>query len=119
MNEASFHSTPYQAGLGASPLNGGIKSFMFFFLHGAACVLGKIPLVYRKREKERASPLSPSDSYYKLDQKVPKPVAIGLTQGFLLATSPLYPAFFVYAFDTWFPPSSCPIHLPIPSFYPK
>jgi hypothetical protein len=69
-------------------------------------------------------PLALSDTRYPLQQYLPRPFAIGLTQAFLLATAPLYLSLFVFAGPAWqrnnttspLPPF---LTLPIPSFYPK
>lgn len=72
-----------------------------------------------RREAYLRSYPSP-DSYWRLDRHLPKLMAIGLMHVFILVTAPLYPAFIVYSFDKWPPPSEFnPIELPIPSFYPK
>jgi hypothetical protein len=57
-------------------------------------------------------------------KRLPRPLGIGLTHAFLLATAPLYPAMFVYHGPAWQlnnPPSALPplLTLPTPSFYPK
>lgn len=81
----------------------------------------------RNRHIVSHSPLPPcalADTRYPLQQYLPRPFAIGLTQAFLLATAPLYLSLFVFAGPAWqrnnatspLPPF---LTLPIPSFYPK
>jgi len=72
---------------------GGVWSSMAFFLtHGIACSI--------------------ESRYSKAWNSLPKLVRISLTLGFVLATTPLYPALFIYASPAWFTNNPPNIALP-------
>jgi len=69
------------------------STMAFFLIHGIACGF--------------------ESRYSRAWSSLPRPFRIALTQGFLLVTTPLYPALFIYASPAWF--INNPVNITLPS----